>query len=147
MDISPGKLPLLYYRGHILTIPLHPKEWKRLLCTHPDRPLIHYFISSLTHSFRVGFKNPPSKLRSAYKNLVGTLEHPQVGDDYLQAEIAEKHVIGPFCKADIPCACINRFGVTISLTNRDWLRIFPTRQTLVLMMASQKSYAVSFILQ
>ena len=91
-----------------ITTPLHPKEWKRLLCEHPDRPLIHYFISSLTHGFRVGFKNPPSKLRSAYKNLAGALEYPQVVDDYLQAEIAEKHVIGPFCKAH---AHISRFGV------------------------------------
>ena len=94
-----------------ITTPLHPKEWKRLLCEHPDRPLIHYFISSLTHGFRVGFKNLPSKLRSAYKNLAGALEYPQVVDDYLQAEIAEKHVIGPFCKADIPHAHISRFGV------------------------------------
>ena len=32
-------------------------------------------------------------------------------DDYLKAEIAEHHVIGPFCKADIPDAHISRFGV------------------------------------
>ena len=94
-----------------ITTPLHPKEWKRLLCEHPDRPLIHYFISSLTHGFRVGFKNLPSKLRLAYKNLAGALEHPQVVDDYLQAEITEKRVIGPFCKADIPHAHISRYGI------------------------------------
>ena len=94
-----------------ITTPLHPKEWKRLLCAHPDRPLIHYFICSLTHGFRVGFKNPPSKLCSAHKNLAGALEHPQVVDNYLQAEISEKCVIGPFCKADIPHAHISRFGV------------------------------------
>ena len=32
-------------------------------------------------------------------------------DDYLQAEIAEKRVFGPFFKANIPYAHISRFGV------------------------------------
>ena len=52
-----------------------------------------------------------SKLRSAHKNLARALQHPQVVDDYLKAEIAKHRVAGPFHKADIPDAHISGFGI------------------------------------
>ena len=53
------------------------------------------------------FNNPPSQFHSTRKNLLGALQHPQVVDDYLKAEIAEHRVIGPF---NIPAAHIHHFG-------------------------------------
>ena len=94
-----------------ITTLLQPKEWQRSLSAHPDTSLTTFFISGLTDGFKSGFNNPTSKLRSAHKNLVGALQHPQVVDDYLKAEIAEHRVAGPFHKVDIPDAHISRFGV------------------------------------
>ena len=79
---------------------------------HIPRPTPgNLFITGLINGFRVSFNKPLSQLRSARKNLIGALQHPQVVDDYLKAEIAEHLVIGPFHKKDIPAAHVSRFGV------------------------------------
>ena len=153
MDISPGKLPWLYYgtfRGynHYNTFTFPGVE--KIVVRTPRQTSNTLFISSLTHSFRVGFKNPPSKLHSAYKNLAGALEHPQVVDDYLQAEIAEKRVIGPFCKADIPDAHISKFGVIPKHHKPNKWRLIVDLShpaDFSVNAASQKSYVVSLTLQ
>ena len=93
-----------------ITTPLQPKEWQRSLSAHPDTSLATFFILGLTDGFKIGFNNPTSNLRSAHKNLAGVLQHSQVVDDFLKAEIAEHRVAGPFHK-DIPDAHISRFGV------------------------------------
>lgn len=59
-----------------ITTPLHPKEWQKL-CEHSDKTLINFFISGLTHGFRVGFKNSSSKLHSTHKNLAGAVQNPR----------------------------------------------------------------------
>ena len=94
-----------------ITTPLQAKEWQKSLSAHPDTSLTKFFNSGLTNGFKISFNNPMSKLRSAHKNLAGALQHPQVVDDYLKAEIAEHRVAGPFHKADIPDAHISGFGV------------------------------------
>ena len=91
--------------------PLHLYNWHGLLSTYPDKPLVILFITSLINGFRVGFKKPLSQLRSALKNLIGALQHPQVVDDYLKAEITEHRVFGAFHKKDISAAHVSRFGV------------------------------------
>lgn len=95
----------------VVTTPLRPHNWLELLSTFPNQDLKEFFINGLLHGFKIGFKNPLSQLRSSKKNLLGALQHPQVVDDYLQAEIAEHRVIGPFQMEDIPAAHISRFGV------------------------------------
>ena len=110
MEKSPGSVKVPP-EATAVTTPLQPKEWQRLLREHPDNLLTNYFITDLSNGFRVDFCNPPSKLRSAHKNLLGALQHPQVVDDYLKVEITERRVVGPFRKADIPDAHISRFGV------------------------------------
>ena len=81
-----------------ITTPLQPKEWQRSLSAHPDTSLVTFFILGLTDGFKIGFNNPTFKLRSAHINLAGALQHPQVVDDYLKAEIAKHCVAGPFHK-------------------------------------------------
>ena len=94
-----------------ITTPLQPKEWQRSLSAHPNTSLVTFFILGLTDGFKIGFNNPTSKLHSAHKNLAEALQHSQVVDDYLKAEIAEHRVAGPFHKADVSDAHISRFGV------------------------------------
>ena len=50
-------------------------------------------------------------LKSAQKNLGGALQHPEVVEEYLAAEVAQHRVAGPFSKSIIPRAHISRFGV------------------------------------
>ena len=95
----------------VITTPLHPHKWLEMLRAYPYDALKEFFINGLLHGFKIGFNNPPSQLHSARKNLPGALQHPQVVDDYLKAEIAEHCVIGPFQTKDIPAAHISRFGV------------------------------------
>jgi len=79
----------------VVTTPLHPHNWLELLSAFPDKDLIEFFINGLLHGFKIGFNNPLSQLFSARKNPLGALQHPQVMDDYLKAEIAEHRVTGP----------------------------------------------------
>ena len=95
----------------VVTTPLQPHNWFELLITFPNQYLKEFFMNGLLHGFKIGFKNPLFQLRSSKKNLLGALQHPQVVDDYLQAEIAEHRVIGPFQMEDIPAAHISHFGV------------------------------------
>ena len=95
----------------VVTTPLHPHNWLELLSTFLDKDLKEFFINGLLHGFKIGFNYAPSHLRSARKNLLGALQHPQVVDDYLKVEIAENRVTGPFQLEDIPADYTSRFGV------------------------------------
>ena len=69
-----------------------------------------FFFDGLADGFRIGFSSPLSTLRPSRRNLPSALEHPKVVDKYLQKEITENRVAGPF----LPEACvshISRFGV------------------------------------
>ena len=54
---------------------------------------------------------------------MGALQHSQVVDNYLKAEIAKHRVTGPFHKADIPDAHISRFGVILKQHKPDKWRL------------------------
>ena len=69
---------------------------------------MEFFFDGLANGFRIG--SPLSTLRPVRRNLSSALEHPEVAEDYLQKEIAENRVAGPFT----PEACVgyvSRFGV------------------------------------
>ena len=86
----------------------HPKNWSSFLVEHPDKPLVNFFLASISQGFRIGYYNPQPSLKSARRNSDCTLQHP---DHYLEEELAQHRVAGPFSKASIPSAHINRFGV------------------------------------
>ena len=71
---------------------------------------MEFFLTGLANGFRVGFSSPLSMLRPARRNLSSALEHPEVVEDYLQKEIVEKRVAGPF-PSDTCVGHVSRFGV------------------------------------
>ena len=83
-----------------------------------------FFLDGLANGFRIGFSSPLSTLRPSRRNLPSALEHPKVVDEYLQKEITENRVAGPF----LPEACvghISRFGVIPkSHQHNKWRLIF-----------------------
>ena len=94
-----------------VTTPLNINGWQARLMEYPNRLLVTFFISGLTQGFRIGFNQLPVMLKSARKNLDGALQHPEVVDEYLTAEIAQHHMAGPFIKSTVPRAHVSRFGV------------------------------------
>ena len=59
----------------------------------------------------IQLNNPGSGLKAAKRNLISALEHPSVVNKYLEAEIQEGRVVGPFPKAALPHCHVSRFGV------------------------------------
>ena len=94
-----------------ITTPLHAGAWQALLAEYPDKPLVTFFISGITQGFRIGFHSPPNMLKSTQRNLGGALQHLEVVDEYLAAEVAQQRLAGPFTKSTIPQAHVSRFGV------------------------------------
>lgn len=127
-----------------ITTPLHPCEWQKLLCEHPGKPLMVYFICALWNGIRVDFKNPhiitwqkPSNL-SRWWMIISMQRLPNI------------MLLAPSAKqaSRIPTLADLRSSLnTTNPTNGDWLWIFPTWQTLVLKTESEKKYAVSLTSQ
>ena len=88
-----------------------PKNWALLLSSHPNQELAQFFITGISHGFRIGFKKPPKPLKSAKRNLECALHHPDIVTQYLADEIAQHRIAGPFKRHVIPEAHISRFGV------------------------------------
>ena len=70
-----------------------------------------YFLTGITFGFYVGYNHPRKLLKCAYKNLEGTLLHPEVVEDYLAAEVINHRVANPYDKNSYPDAHISRFGI------------------------------------
>ena len=94
-----------------ITSPLIVQNWSNLLATHPDQSLVNFFLAGISQGFCIGYHNPQSSLKSAKRNLVCALQHPEVVDHYLEEELALKRVTGPFLKVLVPEIHIDRFRV------------------------------------
>ena len=77
--------------------------WRQLLVSHPHRALLPHGNNP---RIQTGIALSPAK-----KNMKSALDHPEVVSTYLQSEISNSRVIGPFPKHAIPGAHISRFGV------------------------------------
>lgn len=94
-----------------VTTPLIYFTWRHLLNNFPIPEVAHFFLRGITSGFHIGFDYCATQLKSASKNLQSAVEHPKVVQEYLQTEVTERRVAGPFPKGLIPAAHISRFGV------------------------------------
>ena len=94
-----------------ITTSLNMFTWRCLRSRYPDRRVAQFFLEGIQTGFRIGVVGGESKFKSAKKNLQSALEHPQVVQEYLSAEIQEHRLAGPFPKSLIPSAHISPFGV------------------------------------
>ena len=90
-------------QASLIHTPLIIHSWRKALSLHPNQPLVEFFLKGISQGFRIGFNHLPNRLKPVHKNLAGALQHPQVVEEYLSAEL----LTSPFTK-DLP---INRFGV------------------------------------
>ena len=93
--------------------PLVPSAWESALRNHPDRAFVRLLLRGLTQGFRIGCC-PTAPLRSAPRNMLSALQHPEVVRTYLTKECALMRMLGPFppatATAHFPRLQINRFG-------------------------------------
>ena len=76
--------------------PLIVSKFQMELCNQPDRAAVSYVLEGLKHGFRVGFSPSSWVLKSSCTNMWSAIQQPSVIDDYLQTEIAQGRIAGPF---------------------------------------------------
>jgi len=103
-----------------ITTPLVPEQWHRYLDDYPDKMLMHFFISGIRLGFRLGCKASSSTLKLSRRNLMSTLEHPEVVEEYLATKLRQSRIAGPFKKATVPNGHISRFGVIPKKASGKW---------------------------
>ena len=95
----------------LISTSLIPAHWHCALEKYPNRDLVDFFIRGITQGFRIGFSYGSCPLKSSKRNLEGALSHPDVVEDYLQAEVNLQRVAGPHPPSLLPNCQISRFGV------------------------------------
>jgi len=96
-----------------ISTPLIPSTWRTLLASHPNCQLVQLFISDVSHSFCIGFKQLSKPLKSAKRNLGCALDHPETVTQYLADEIAQHRIAGLFNKFTIPLVRISKLEVIL----------------------------------
>ena len=68
--------------AHNITTPLVLSGWCHFLQSHPNQQLVQLFLKGILEGCKLSYNYQQSHLRSARKNLMGTITHPDVVDDY-----------------------------------------------------------------
>ena len=90
--------------------PLNLAAWNKKLKGHPDKDFASYILRGIENGFHIGV-HPAIPLKPATKNMQSATQHPEVIDDYLQRELWQEQIRGPFPPHLAPSVHINRFGV------------------------------------
>lgn len=89
--------------------PLRLMSWSCWLQHHPDTDFAGFILRGIEHRFRIGVD--PSLPLSPAKNMLSAEQHSQIIDDYLQNELHQRNIMGPFPPQTANVVHINRFGV------------------------------------
>ena len=108
--LAPAR-PCIPDTAGLVSTPLISTNWSSALDTYPNRVLVDFFIQGITQGFRIGFSYGSQPLKEAKRNLEGALSHPEVIENYLQAEVSLRRVAGPYSTTSLPNCQISRFGV------------------------------------
>ena len=69
-----------------------------------------YILQDIENGFNISVE-PATPLQPATRNMLSAAQHPDVIDDYLQAELQEHRIRSPFLFHLAPSVHINHFGV------------------------------------
>ena len=75
--------------------PLRLPAWSKKLQQHPDKDFASYILRGIEKGFHIGV-NPGVSLKSATRNMQSASQHPEIIDDYLQKELLQEQIRGPF---------------------------------------------------
>jgi len=84
------------YLRQIIT-PVNLSFWQVELAKITDQEFAGVIIQGLTRGFRIGFQAESTTLQSSKPNLISSMEHHKIVDDYLASKLASKHLarVGP----------------------------------------------------
>lgn len=81
----PGKL-------EEITCPLITQVWEQELKGYPDKQFAQYILAGIKNGFRIGFNYTAVKLTDSSNNMLSAIEHPEVVDEYLDAELEHQRM-------------------------------------------------------
>ena len=91
--------------------PLNVRAWEKALSSHPDKSFVDYVTNGLRHGFRIGYNYERGQsLKSSKRNMLSAKQHPEVIQAYLEHEMKEGRVLGPF-PLQYPTIHTSPFGV------------------------------------
>ena len=80
------------------------------LQNHPDNDFSHWLLGSLEGGFCIEMQEG-SQLRPAERNMQSARDHPQIIEDYIQTEAAQRCILGLYSPSSMTGIHTNRFGV------------------------------------
>ena len=90
--------------------PLRLQSWQRRIQSHPDKNFINYILSGIERGFCIG-RDSTCHVNSATKNKQSAHDNPTAIEKYLQDQIQQGNIFGPFLPHETPNVHINSFGV------------------------------------
>ena len=77
--------------------PINTNFWLAELAGLPDQEFARIILRGLTYGFCIGFRQENITLKSARSNLISSMEHPDVIDEYIKSELSAGHLarVGP----------------------------------------------------
>ena len=93
-----------------IATPLRPLAWEEALLDHPDQRLAGYISDGLRNGFRIGHDKTLIKRPSA-SNMLSASNNPDPVQKYVDNELAEQRIIGPFTSSATTAIHVSRSGV------------------------------------
>ena len=95
-----------------IVTPMHWQTWKLALTNHPDQEFADLVVSGVRDGFRIGFNYTHLPLTTSCKrNMKSAYDHPRIVSEYLQQELAQGHILGPFQNPPCHPLTTSSFGV------------------------------------
>ena len=91
------------------------------LTTHPDQVFAATLVRNLREGFHIGYAGP--EFSSESPNLISAYEHPDIVSAYLDKEIAQGRISGPYPIPPFPNFRCNPLGVVPKKTPGKWRSI------------------------
>ncbi len=93
--------------------PMNRQTWERELAGHPDAVLVAELLKGIEEGFRLGYEQGRAPLRAEGKNMPSAMEHGNVVDKYLSAEVEAGRVAvaGSLQQAETWAIHCSPFGV------------------------------------
>ena len=93
--------------GGIVT-PLSWRSFEHELSSHPDKAFADSVVSGIRFGFSLGYDGPQVSYNSG--NMSSVLEHNQVVKQYIEKEVEEGRVHGPFREHPWRTSCVTLLG-------------------------------------
>ena len=103
-----------------IVTPLKLQNWLSAMKEYPDAQFANYIETGIKHGFRIGFQYGSVRCISTKANAKSASLHPRPITTYLNEELKECRIAGPFPMALLPEVQCNKLGVIQKSTPGEW---------------------------